>query len=291
MRKIARSSTISLIWLAIFLPNGLASAQTSPPPGASPRAFRTGCTDRDLDGQFGFLGAGTVLASPVNGLAGPFSRVGIFISDGAGNLTFSSRAAFNGIHFHQDFHGTYTMRSDCTFIANIELPFSHPSITPFTLHSRFFGIMSDDGHEMMDLFINPPGVSIYGKARKTMISKCTARDLFGSYQLDLFGSTLDLGFPLPFNGAGRIEADGNGKLSGQVYFNSGGFAVPSPISGTYTVASDCTFELTYCTLGDDGRTCTRTYGNHGAFLDNGGAAYLIVTEPLTAIILGNLKLQ
>jgi hypothetical protein len=227
----------------------------------------------------------------VTALAGTFSRVGVFHADGAGHLRFSSRAAFNGIHFHQDFGGTYTMRPDCTFTAFIELPFSHPSITPFVLHSTFHGILSDGGREMQDLFLNPRGVAIYGKARKQSISQCTTRDLFGSYQLDVTGSMLDLGFPVPFVGAGRLEADGNGKLSGKVFFNSGGFALPFTIAGSYTVATDCTFELTYCTLAEDGKTCQKNYAHHGAFLNDGDAAYLVMTEPQTAVVIGGLKVQ
>src|SRR5947209_1688968 len=155
---------------------------------AGRRAFRDSCTDRDLEGAFGFFGSGTVLISPVNGLAGQFSRVGRFVADGAGHLAFSSRADFNGIAFHQDFTGAYTMRPDCTFMVLLDLPFSDPSITPFTLHATFFGILSDRGREMQDLFLDPPGVAIFGHARKQAISQCTTRDLFGSYQIDLNGA-------------------------------------------------------------------------------------------------------
>jgi len=255
------------------------------------RAFRTSCTNSDLVGPFAFFGSGSVLASPVNGLAGPFSRVGIFEADGKGNLKFSSQAAFNGIHFHQDFFGTYTMRPDCTFISLVDLPFSHPTIQPFVLHATFLGIISDQGREMVDLFMNPPGVVIYGRARKQAISRCTVRDLFGSYQLDLNGSTLDLGFPLPFSGGGRIEVDGNGKVIGQGAFNSGGFAIPGNISGSYTVANDCTFEMSYCVLAEDGKTCQRNYSLHGALFNEGESAWVIMTEPAMAIILGGLRAQ
>jgi len=259
-------------------------------PASGALAFRESCTDRDFEGPFGVFGSGSVLVSPVNGLAGPFSRVGRFTADGAGHLAFSSRAAFNGIHFHQDFFGTYTMRPDCTFTAIIDLPFSHPSITPFTLRATFLGILSDQGHEMFDISLDPPGLVIHGKARKQIITKCTARDLFGSYQIDLTGSTVDLGFPLPFNGGGRIEADGNGRISGWVVFNSGGFAIPGNISGSYTVATDCTFALNYCVRAQDG-SCLRNYEHHGVFLDQGASAYVIMTEPTTALIIGNLKAQ
>lgn len=270
-----------------------AQSRGSGPSGAvpGPRAFRDSCTTRDLVGQFGFFGSGTVLASPVNGLAGPFARVGILIADGVGNLAFESQAAFNGIHFHQEVTGRYTMRPDCTFISNLALKFDHPSIQPFTLQVTFLGILSDEGREMVDIFMEPPGVVIYGKARKQGISRCGVRDLFGSYQLDLNGSTLDLGFPLPFTGGGRIEADGNGNIKGQGAFNSGGFPIPADISGSYTVATNCTFEISYCVLAPDGRTCQRHYALHGAFLDEARAAYLIMTEPQSAVVLGNLKAQ
>src|SRR5205807_10565484 len=99
---------------------------------AGRRAFRDSCTDRDLEGAFGFFGSGTVLISPVTGLAGSFSRVGRFVADGAGHLSFSSTADLNGLAFHQDFTGNDSMHPDCTFIVILHLPFSDPSRTPFT---------------------------------------------------------------------------------------------------------------------------------------------------------------
>src|SRR5207247_6431994 len=129
------------------------------------RAVRHSCTDRDFEGTFAVFGSGFILASPATGLIGPIARVGIFEADGAGHLKFRSRAAFNGIHFQQSFSGTYTMRPDCTFLSLVELPFSHPSIQPFVLPSTFLGILADQGREMTDIVMSPPGAVVYGRAR------------------------------------------------------------------------------------------------------------------------------
>ncbi len=249
------------------------------------------CTNRDMLGAFGFFGTGSVLASPVTGLAGQFGRVGRFTSDGNGHLAFDSRAAFNGIVFHQDFFGTYEMNPDCTFIAKVTLPFSHPSITPFTLVATFFGTMTAQGNEMYDLFADPPGVVIHGRGKKQLVSECRDRDLAGSYQMNLAGSTVDLGFPLPFAGAGVLEADGRGRIEGKFTSNTGGFAVPSTFTGTSTVAPDCSFELAYCIKAADGETCLRNYAVHGVFTNNGESAYIIVLDPVTSVMIGELRLR
>jgi hypothetical protein len=259
--------------------------------GQTPGFYKDACTNRDLEGAFGFFGAGSVLASPVTGLAGPFGRVGRFISDGAGNLSFSSRATFNGLGFHQDFSGTYTVNRDCTFTALVTLPFSHPSIEPFTLHATFRGVISDDGKEIQDLFVNPPGVVIYGKGRKQRLSRCTAADFYGSFQFDLTGSTLDLGFPLPFSSLGRLEVDGHGNVAGHVNSNTGGLAVPADVTGGYTVATDCTFELHYCVLSQDGGSCVKNFTHHGVLVDGGDTAFLVVLEPEATTLLGQLRRQ
>ena len=163
------------------------------------------CTNKDFIGAFGFFGTGHVIQSPVTILTGPFARLGKFVSDGNGNLSFTSTAGFNGYLIPQDFPGTYTVNPDCTFSSVVLLP------DPINLAVTFIGTLSDDGYEIRDLFVNPPGVVVYGAGRKQQLGECTNRDLFGSYQLELSGSTLQAsGSRVVFSGLGRIEADGAG---------------------------------------------------------------------------------
>lgn len=287
LRMLGLTTLLAGAWLTAQPVAGAKAREGGAADGGQPILGR--CTARDLEGAFGFFGAGSVLASPVTGLAGQFARVGRLTADGEGHLGFDSRAAFNGIVFHQDFSGTYTMNPDCTFIAKVSLPFSHPSITPFTLVATFHGTVSAQGNEMYDIFADPPGVVIRGRGKKQLVSRCSDRDLSGSYQINLEGSTVDLGFPLPFAAGGVLDADGRGRISGQLTSNTGGFAVASTFTGTSTVASDCTFALAYCTRDADGEGCLKSYAIHGVFTNHGESAYVILLEPVTSVIMGELR--
>jgi hypothetical protein len=247
---------------------------------------REDCTNQDFIGAFGFFGTGHVIKSPVTILTGPFARLGRFESDGKGGLTFTSTASFNGHLLPQDFPGVYTMNSDCTFTAVVSLP------EPINLPVTFLGVLSADGNEIRDLFVDPPGIVVYGTGRKQGLAECTNRELSGAYQLDLAGTTLQAGTArVPFSGLGRIVADGAGNFVGRLGSNYGGLAIPGEdISGTYVVASNCTFQLKYYTAGE-GRTPEDGVTLKGSFIDNGAGAYVMVLQPTTATVLGSLRRQ
>ena len=243
------------------------------------------CKTSDLVGAVGFYATGFVLRSPVTNLTGPFARLGRFESDGKGNLTFTSTASFNGNLIPQDFSGRYTMNPDCTFISQVSLP------DPINLSITFFGVLSDEGNEIRDLFVSPDGIVVYGTGRKQHLENCTNRSLAGAYQVDLSGTLLQPGKPrLPFSGVGRIQADGKGGFEGKLGSNHGGLALHEAISGTYTVASDCTFQLKYYTGGEP-KTPGGGVTLKGVFIDGDRAAYLMVVDPGAATVLGFLKHQ
>ena len=201
-------------------------------------------------------------------------------------VTFSSTASFNGILIPQDFTGTYTINPDCTFSTLVNLP------EPINLPVTFIGILSDGGNEIRDLFVNPPGVLVYGAGRKQNLAECTNRQLSGSYQFELSGSILQTASNtrIQFSALGKIDADGSGNLVGTLGSNYAGLSTQEEISGTYTVQSNCIFELKYYTSGEDtgpGNGVTLK----GVLIDKGAGAYLMVLDPSIATVLGSLKLQ
>lgn len=246
---------------------------------------RQGCTNQDFVGVFGFYGTGNVVYSPGVTPVGPFGRVGTFVTDGKGNLRFNSTANFSGFVAPFDFLGTYDMASDCTFNAVLHL------VNPFKLDVHFVGVLSDDGNESRELFIEPPGIVIYANGRKQNLVHCTNSDLSGSFQFEMSGSTLAGTSRLPFAALGKMDANGDGKFVGKLRSNFGGLPTEEEaISGTYTVASDCTFRLKYYTAGEgsgpgDGVTLK------GALIDQGRGAFLLVLDPPSAVVVGSLKRQ
>lgn len=245
---------------------------------------REPCTNHDFQGSFGFFGAGTVVRSPVTILTGPFARLGRFSADGEGKMLFSSTASFNGVVFPQDFDGTYTMSPDCTFKALVNLP------DPINLQVTFRGMLSDDFNETRDLFIEPAGVVVWGVGRKMKLSSCSNRDLRGAFQWDMQGS-----FQVANNrretyaSLARIEMDGDGNFSGRFSTNNEGNSKEEDITGTYSMASNCIFEMKYCTAGR-GTPCTQTTVK-GALTDRGAGAYVMILNPEAATVTGTMKLQ
>ena len=246
---------------------------------------RTGCTNQDFTGTFGFFGAGNVVVSPGITPVGPFARVGYFSADGNGNLAFNSTANFAGFVAPFDFSGNYDMQSDCTFTAKLHLE------NPIQLEVTFVGVLSDGGNEIRDLFVDPPGIVIFANGRKQKLTGCTNKNLSGTYQIEFSGSTLQPGAARsPFAALGRIDADGAGRISGRLTSDYGGIPLREDISGTYAMETDCTFQLTYYTAGE-GRTSVDGVKLKGVVIDGGAGAFLMVLDPPSAVVNGSLKLQ
>jgi hypothetical protein len=248
---------------------------------------REGCTNRDFNGKFGFFATGHVIQSPVTTLAGPFARVGRLEADGEGHVHFASTASFNGILIPQDFGGNVTVHSDCTFTAVVFLP------DPFNLYVTFVGVVADGGNEIREFFVDPPGVLVYGTARKTGLDGCTDRNLSGSYLMELTGSSIQppSNIRAPFAALGKIDTDGAGKLVGKLTSNFAGLAArEEPITGTYTVKPDCIFELKYYTS-TEGTGPGNGVTLKGSMIDRGTGAFLLVLDPSNATVIGTLKLQ
>ena len=242
---------------------------------------KDGCTNQDFIGVFGFFGTGYVVQSTGTPPVGPFARVGTFVTDGNGNLSFNSTANFNGLIAPFDFLGTYTMDSDCTFTAVLHLT------NPFTLDVTFIGGLSEDGNQSRELFTEPPGIVISANGRKQNLGACTNRDLSGFFQLELSGSTLVGTTRLPFAGLGKIDADGAGSFVGKLRSNFGGLSSQENISGTYATAPDCTFQMKYYTAGE-GKGPSDGVTLKGVLTDQGNRAFLMVLDPPSAVVLGSL---
>jgi hypothetical protein len=88
---------------------------------------RASCSNSTLKGDYGFTITGQILGGP---LAGPVTGVAITHFDGAGNLTQEDFVVHNGVagtSFQTGETGTYTVNSDCTGSAVINIP-SSPAI-------------------------------------------------------------------------------------------------------------------------------------------------------------------
>jgi hypothetical protein len=112
--------------------------------------------------------------------------------------------------------------------------------------------------------------------------------LDGGYAATLTGRAPGFG---EVNGVGVIDVDGTGKFTGNV----GGFAIggfsgqrfQTPVTGTYTVARDCslTFTMIFVNLNN-----TKVEGQ-GTISGNGRKVHILVTSPDNVALTGVARKQ
>jgi len=113
------------------------------------------CTNQTLVGRYGFTGEGFFASSNT---FFPAADVGVFVSDGDGNVFGSDTVSAGGQITSRTFTGTYKVNSDCT--GSTALQFNPgPAVD--------IAIVSDDrGREVRTLQTNPQGAVFTVFARK-----------------------------------------------------------------------------------------------------------------------------
>jgi len=97
---------------------------------------------------------------------------------------------------------------------------------------------------------------------------CSNASLQGSYGLHATGIT---GTGGNFAAVGRFNFDGNGNLTGTLFLRVAGNDVQVPITGTYSVSSDCIVDDTWNVSGGGPST-------HKSVVVNGGRGYFILNN-------------
>jgi hypothetical protein len=100
--------------------------------------------------------------------------------------------------------------------------------------------------------------------------QCSNATLHGSYGLHATGTIINVG---PFAAVGVFTFDGNGNLSATLTQKVNGNVVPITITGTYTVAPDCTVSDVW-NLSSGGMT-----QHESVIVDNGKEYVILNTTP------------
>ncbi len=85
----------------------------------------TKCSNRTLQGDYGFASEGVLLGVPGFPPEAQFRSVGMAHFDGKGNLTWVEHTVENGTPLNRDWisaSGTYTINSNCTGTAVVSTP-------------------------------------------------------------------------------------------------------------------------------------------------------------------------
>jgi hypothetical protein len=101
------------------------------------------CSNANLSGGYGFIVNGSTPRS------GPYSYVGRFVADGKGSVTGGGAQAVNGVISRPKFTGTYTVKADCTGVANLKFDFGGEATLEL--------IIVDDGKTVDIIVAGPDG--------------------------------------------------------------------------------------------------------------------------------------
>jgi hypothetical protein len=230
------------------------------------------CSDATLRGDYGF----TILGDQPNpdGTTTPIVGVGITHFDGAGKLTqkdftvdgglpsLANGNAATGFHFAGGETGTYSVNSDCTGSAEIDLNApAPPGLSSGVIKLMF--IVPEDGatihtvvSEITVPFTTAPLLNTTrsdGSRIGAIDGHCSNAALKGDFGSTIQGTTPNPdGTTSPLKGVAIAEFDGRGKFTQRDFVMTGGLPDPGTgdaqtgytfsngETGTYVVNADCT---------------------------------------------------
>src|SRR5713226_13697 len=223
--------------------------------GLASRASGT-CTNPNsiLNSTYGWeghaLGAAGNTQGPKIGAFLPFVHFGHFAFDVNGHVSVAHDTNFGGRLLPHVDSGTYSVNSDCT---TGTISFSTGAGIRLSI------VITSGGQEIKFVGANT-GIVESGTLR-LMAASCSASILSGNaygYSTDgLVAAGDGNSFPrvggfVPFAHRGQISFGADGSISGVDNANFGGVVMPGqPISGTYSVNSDCTRTTTMTIAGVD----------------------------------------
>jgi len=221
------------------------------------------CSNANFTGKYGFAGNGL----DTNGK--PISFLGYIKADGKGTFTGTETASDDGtVITNVPITGTYSINSDCTGSGTTKLK-GQKGTNHFTL------VVVSGGKNLQFLITDAPKVQI-GTAQAQGKATCTLAGLKGSFGVESSGVFIGVGAValdglLTLDGKGNVGGSESGSIAGSIFTGQ-------PVSGTYTVASNCTGTLTVTVLKQT---------EHASFVvTNGGKGMLIVETDATTVVSG-----
>ena len=130
--------------------------------GASLAQANGHCSNRTIDGDYGFSAEGVLLPAP--GVTLQFRSTGVAHFDGKGNVTWVEHTVVNGQSLQPGFiaaSGTYTVNPDCTGTAAVNTPNS-----PVTLH--FALTVVRDGTEVHTILDTDAISAVFIKVKQSL---------------------------------------------------------------------------------------------------------------------------
>jgi hypothetical protein len=203
----------------------------------APFVHAQGCTNASYYGTSVFELQGTVPAILSNV---PYVAIGREVADGNGNVTGTYVDSTNGTAGGGSYSGTYTIAADCSGAENISIT---PRVgTPFASSSTFQ--VSAGGRTGLSAK-NPTGYVLAGQsfraAAQGSAARCGNASLAGGYDFLSFGTIQGVSVTK----VGQLTLDGKGNVEFKATVNLQSTGIQSSNgTGSYTVAADCTGNMT-----------------------------------------------
>lgn len=219
------------------------------------------CSNANLTGKYGFSAGGL----DKNG--NPIRLLGYINANGKGTFTGTETGSDNGSVFtNVPLSGTYSIKSDCTGSGTSKLK-GQKNTNHFTL------VVVSGGKNLQFLSTDAPNVQA-GTVQTEGKPTCTLAGLKGNYGIEASGVFIGVG-AVAFDGLFALDGNGNvsGTESGSV---AGSIFTAQSVSGTYTVASNCTGTMTVKVLGQT---------EHSSFVvtDSGNGLLVLETDSTTVV--------
>lgn len=221
------------------------------------------CSNASLSGTYGFVHDET----DSNGAPFTAAVTQITFDSKTGTFTGQTTASHDGVIATESLTGTYTVASNCTGMG------TPMGASPFSI------VVTSKGFLALHLFAE-------GFAVKQGSPKCTKGGLQGNYGFETTGAFLEAASATAVAFIGDLKLlvnrSGEGVIGGHVSVSEDATFLPEvPVSGSYTVATDCTGTLTVTPKGSSAL-------NFSFMVVDGGMQMLAIETDAGTVVNGTL---
>ncbi len=241
-----------------------------------PASSTTRCSNASLSGTYGWIHGGTAAnGTPVIGVSQ------ITFDPTTGTYAGEDTASHDGVVTTESIYATYTVTSDCTGTATVEVDGVPAGSIAFVVTSTGF----------VSLNLTPGGVrTLAGPGVKQGSPTCTNAGVEGSFGFQATGDFVagaPVTGPVAFIGELKlgVNTSGDGVISGHLAGSEDGAIfrfVGEPVTGSYSVAADCTGTATITPKG-------RSALNFRFVVVDGGNEILVLETDADTVVSGTLQ--
>jgi hypothetical protein len=219
------------------------------------------CSNANVTGKYGFYVSGL----DKNG--NPASFLVYMKADGKGTFKGTGTDSDAGVVETVSVSGTYTINSDCTGSGTIKAKGGK---------AKNYSLVVVSGGKGLQFLVTDAGNVLSGAGQAQGKETCTLAGVKGTFGVEASGVFIGTGAValdglFTLDGAGKVSGTESGSIAGSIFTGQS-------ISGTYTVASNCTGTLSFSLLGQN--------LNASFVATNGGKSLLVLETDANTVVSG-----